>query len=156
MPARLLTVAFALVGCLALVACGGEDRLSADEYRAEFTKLGKQADKAHADVEKAFKAKSVEEIRTRMAHFADYRQGLGDTVADLEPPKDAEDANTRLADGAHQVADEIRATLPLLADAKTPEAAIKLLNQRLGKSKGTQKLDAALSELKKLGYTDSG
>lgn len=139
--------------CSLLAACGGSDRLSAEDYRARLAALEQREEKAHADVEKAFSATSVAEISARLSRFADEQEGVGDEVESLEPPEDAESANAQLASGAHQLADEIRAVVEDLSGVKSPKAAQKLIDQRLGDAAGSRDVDEALSELKELGYT---
>ena len=135
---------------------GDSQRLSPAAYRAQLAALGERAGKTQADVEKALKARSVSEVSTLIAAFGLAQQRLGDDVDKINPPADADAANTQLADGAHQFAAEIRATVDALSQAKTPKQAVALLDQRLGNASGVKKFDAALSELHKLGYTKSG
>jgi hypothetical protein len=123
---------------------------------AELAALGKREDRVHADVERAFKAKTVDEISALIDTFGAAENRLGDDVDKLTPPADAEAANAQLADGAHELADELEATVEALSTVKTTKQALALLDQRLGDAPGTKKLDAALTALKKLGYTTSG
>jgi hypothetical protein len=143
---------FLAVLCPLFVGCGGKDRLSASEYKAKLGALETREEKTHANVEKALAAKTVAEIKARVAAFAQAEQRLGTDLADLKPPKDAEAANDQLARGAHELADAIRAAVTELDSVTKPKAAIDLLNKRLGGAKGAQDIDAALAALKKKGY----
>lgn len=158
---------FLLACVLGLAACGGDDEkeatepaataaaMSAEEYTAALAALGKEADASQKALEVAFKASDVETIKTVLSTFADAEDVLGDSVDQLTPPDDAVDANGRLADGLHELADEVRATVEGLT-AETPEEAIKVVEQELGDAPGATKLDDALSDLKKLGYSEEG
>jgi hypothetical protein len=151
----ILTVS-ALVVSLLLVACGDDDRLSAEDYRAEFSSLSEEQGRAIRDLNQAFHSESVVEIRAGLEAFAQNQDSLGDTVDDLEAPEDAESANEQLASAAHQRADEIRAVADELSGVTDPNEAVELVNERLENSEGTQAFDDALSELNRLGYTESG
>jgi hypothetical protein len=144
----------ALALLVALVAgCGGSNRLSQSAYRARLATIGREANSAQAAVEQGLHAKSVAELRRRLSSFAGATQKLGDEVAALKPPKNAEAANALLARGEHDTASATRAVLPHLAKLKSVKAALSLLNKSQGNAKGGRELDQALAELKKLGYT---
>jgi hypothetical protein len=150
---RHLLGGIALLLLLAVVAgCGGSSRLSPSAYRAKLAAIGREANTAQAQVEKGLHAKSVAEIRTRLSTFANATQKLGDEVAALKPPKNAEAANALLARGERDTASATRAVLPRLAKLNSVKAALSLLNKAQGNAKGGGELDQALAELKKLGY----
>jgi hypothetical protein len=146
--------------CLAssFSACGGEDRLSAEEYRAELATLTESQVQVHAEVEKAFSARTVDEVQERLAEFGDGQRRLGDGVEQLNPPEDAEDVNAAMARAAHEFADEIGVVVARLSRFEDPDAtkaALALMDRSLERSKGARELDAALFELRRLGYTPS-
>jgi hypothetical protein len=142
-----------ILACTLLEGCGGgSSRLSASAYRARLTALGKEADKAQGNVEKALTATSIAEIQTRLKTFATAEDRLGDEVGRLKPPKDAEGANAELARGEHDTAQAVRAVLPKLAKFPSAKAAIASLSKGF-QPKGGREVDHALAQLKKLGYT---
>ena len=150
---RHLVGGIALLLLLALVAgCGGSSRLSPSVYRAKLAAIGREANTAQGQVERGLHAKSVAEIRSRLSTFANATQKLGDEVAALKPPRNAEAANALLARGEHDTASATRAVLPQLAKLKNVKAALSLLNRSEGNAKGGRELDQALTELKKMGY----
>jgi hypothetical protein len=150
---RHLLGAIGLLLLLAFVAgCGGSSRLTPSVYRAKLASIGREANTAQAQVEKGLHAKSVAEIRTRLSTFVNAAQKLGDEVAALKPPKNAEAANALLARGEHDTASATRAVLPQLAKLKSVKAALSFLNKSQGNAKGGRELDQALTELKKMGY----
>jgi hypothetical protein len=154
---RHLLGAIGLLLLLAFVAgCGGSSRLTPSAYRAKLASIGREANTAQAQVEKGLHAKSVAEIRTRLSTFANAAQKLGDEVAALKPPKNAEAANALLARSEHDTASATRAVLPQLAKLKSVKTALSFLNKSQGNAKGGRELDQALTELKKMGYAKGG
>lgn len=145
-------VALTLLGVVA-AGCGSASRLSPSAYRARLAAVAKEADKAQHSVEQALQAKTPAEIRTRLTAFAAADDRIGDELGALKPPKDAEAANAALAQAEHNTASAVRSVLPRLARAKTAKAAIGLLQHDQQAAKAGQQLDAALSRLHKLGYT---
>ncbi len=139
--------------CALLAGCGGSSRLSRSAYRARLATIGKEADKAQADVEKGLTARSLAGLQARLKAFATAEDRLGDEVSRLKPPKDAEAANAELARGEHDTAAAVRSALPKLATFTSPKAAIAFLSKGLAQPKGGHEVDHALAQLKKLGYT---
>lgn len=142
--------------CCALVAgcgSGGGGRLSASAYRSRLAQISHKADKAQSQVEQGLHAKTVGALRARLSAFAASSQQLGDEVAALKPPKNAEVANAELARGEHDTANATRAVLPKLASMTSVKAALAFLQRSQGNAKGGHELDDALTKLKQLGYT---
>lgn len=75
-------------------------------------------------------------------------------VAGLEPPTNAEAANTELAKGQHDTAAELQAVIPRIKKMPNAKAAIAYL-QKTPSTTGGHEVDAALAQLKKLGYIKS-
>lgn len=147
---RLLTLALL---CPLAAACGGTSRLSADAYKAKLATIANQADQAQHNVEQALHAKTVAAIHTRLSAFASADERLGDQIAALKPPKDAEQANTALANAEHDMAATVRSILPRVAHSKNAQSALHLLQNDKQAAKSGHELDNALSRLTKLGYT---
>jgi hypothetical protein len=146
-----LLAAITLAGLVA--GCGGASRLSGDAYRARLATIAKQADAAEHEVEQGLQAKKVADLHGRLAAFATTEQKLADEVAALKPPKNAEQANTALAQAEHDTAAAVRAVLPTVSHSKTPKQALQALQGNARAAKAGQELDSALSRLRKLGYT---
>jgi hypothetical protein len=90
---------------LLLAGCGGSSsRLSAGAYRAELAKIKQQSNSAQAQVAQGLQAKTVAELRQRLDAFAAASQRIGDEVAKLKAPKNAEAANAELAQGERETA----------------------------------------------------
>ena len=139
---------------LGVAGCGsGGGRLSSSDYKAEPAKISKQSDAAHAAVaQSAPKATTVAQVQAALRRFAGAEDKIGDEVAKLKAPKNADAANAELARGEHDDAAEIRAVLPKLARFKSVQQAFGYL-QQLTSTKGGREEDQAIAQLKKLGYT---
>ena len=91
------------------------------------------------------------QLTTVLTSFAAAERRIGDEVAGLEPPKDAEAPNTELANGLHDTASEVQVLVPTVKTMPTAKAAIAFLN-KTPQTQGGRELDDALAKLKKLGY----
>ena len=136
-----------------LAACGGGNsgRLSASAYRARLQTVAKESDSAQHAVETGFQAKSVPHLVKVLTAFEAAEKRIGNQVAALKPPQNAEAANTELAKGQHDTAAELQALLPKVEKMRSAKAAISYL-EKTPTTKGGHEVDAALAELKKLGY----
>ncbi len=143
---------------LLLAACGGGNgggstQLSPAAYRAQLAKVKAEAARAQARVGQGLQAKTVSELKQRVDAFAAATQRIGDEVADLKPPQNADAANTELAQGLHDIAAATRAASTKIATMKTTQAAIAYLEHARGPIKGSHEVGDALAKLKQLGYT---
>ena len=148
-------VALCLAACavLLLAACGGGSRLSQSAYRTKLAQVKQEAASAQASVAQGLQAKTLAELRGRLDAFAESTQRISDEVAKLEPPQNAEAANTELADGLHETARATRDASKAVAGLHTPREAITYLEQSPLNKKGARQVDEALTRLKQLGYT---
>jgi hypothetical protein len=132
--------------------CGGSNRLSADAYRAKLHAINGEVSTAEDQAQATIvKARSVDEIVRALTQVARAHDRIGDEVAALKPPKNAEAANDFYVRGSHDLADEIRAVLPRLSALESPRKAQAYLD-RLGNAKGDRELDQAVADWKKKGY----
>ena len=152
---RLAAIVLVSSCAILVVGCGGggSSRLSAAEYKARLATISQEADQAQSAVGQALNATTVAAIESGVTAFADAEDKLGDEVAKLKAPKDADAANTKLAKGLHDLASEIRVLLPDLRKQISTKAAVAFLDKNLNSAPGARSLDTALSELKTLGYT---
>jgi hypothetical protein len=130
-------------------------RLSASAYRAKLTQIKQEAATAQTNVAKGLQAQSLAELRQRLDAFAADTQRIGDEVAKLNPPKDAEAANTELAAGLQETARATRAASKNIAGLHTPKEAIAYLESSPANAKGARQVDEALTKLKQLGYASA-
>jgi hypothetical protein len=148
----------AALAVLLLSACGGgggSSRLSARAYRAKLTQIKQEAATAQTNVAKGLQAATLAELQQRLDTFASDTQRIGDEVAKLNPPQNAEAANTELAAGLHETARATRAASKSIAGLHTPTEAIAYLEHSPANAKGAHQVDEALAKLKKLGYASS-
>jgi hypothetical protein len=138
---------------LLLAACGGSSRLSQDAYRTKLAQIKQEAASAQASVAKGLQAKTLAELKGRLDAFAESTERIGDEVAKLNPPENADAANTELADGLHETARATREASKQITGLHTPREAITYLEQSPLNKKGARQVDEALSRLKQLGYT---
>jgi hypothetical protein len=136
---------------LLISACGGSSRLSASEYRTHLQTVAKESDAAQHAVENGFRATSVPQLVEVLTAFGAAQKRIGDEVAALKPPKDAQAANTELANGLHDTGSEVQALLPKIRKMPSAKAAVAYLS-KMPTTKGGSELDQALAKLKKLGY----
>jgi hypothetical protein len=142
-----------------LSACGGSGgttsvsggHLSAAAYRVHLKTVAKQSDAAEHAVEKGFQSTSVVQLVKVLVAFEAADKRIGDEVAALDAPANAESANAELAKGLHDNASELQALRPKIKKMTSAKAAVAYLTKSPPK-KGGQEEDAALAQLKKLGY----
>jgi hypothetical protein len=130
---------------------GSSSRLSADSYRAHLKTVAKESDAAQHAVEKGFRARSMARLVTVLAAFGTAEKRIGEQVAALNPPSNAQAANTELAKGERDTASEIQALLPKIKKMPSAQAAIAYLSKH-STSKGGREIDQALAQLKRLHY----
>jgi hypothetical protein len=139
-----------------LAACGGSGgppRLSPDAYRNQLAQVKQEAAIAQSHVALGLQAKSLSELRQRLEDFATATDNLGDKVAKLNPPQNADEANTELADGLHETARATRAASEQISKLHSIKEAISYLEHSPANRKGAHQVDQALTRLKQLGYT---
>ena len=150
-------VALCIAACavLLLAACGGggDSRLSQSAYRAKLAQIKQEAASAQASVARGLQAKTLAELRGRLDAFAETTQRIGDEVAKLKPPENADAANTELADGLRETARATREASKQITGLHTPREAISYLEHSPLNKKGAKQVDEALTRLKQLGYT---
>ena len=158
----------AAVAVLLLTACGSSGgssttttqqgkRLTQALYRAQVAIFKREATKAQSDVAQGLQAKTVAELKQRIDKFAAETQRLGDKIAALNPPKDAEAANTQLAQGLHDISAGTRDVSSQIANLKSVGTAIAYIEHAKRPKKGGLEVQKAIAKLQKLGYTtDTG
>ncbi|HEY7421686.1 MAG TPA: hypothetical protein VH541_06730 [Gaiellaceae bacterium] len=161
MRGRLLCIAALAV--LLLAACGGsgggnstqqqQEQLTAAQYRAKLTRVKVEAAAAQAHVGQGLQSKTVGDLKQKVDAFAAATQRIGDEVARINPPQNADAANTQLAQGLHDIAAGTRILSGKIATMKSVQAAISYLEHSQGPVKGSHEVGQALATLKKLGYT---
>jgi hypothetical protein len=153
-----------VAGTLVLLvsACGGggggtsgasSSQPSATVYRAQLRKIAKESLAAQTA---ALQASSVQQLVTVVKAYVAADRRIGAEIAALNPPADAEAANSEFAKGFQDEAAELEALLPKIK--KMPSA--KAVNAYLSKGSRTAKSDYEIrhahAKLLRLGYMTKG
>ena len=152
-------LALCVVLAFIVAACGGSGggggkRLSPAAYKSKLAEISKQVDAAHGNLSRGARAATtIVAVQAVLRQYAAAEERFGAEVSKLNPPANADAANTELASGERDDATEIRALLPKLAKLKSPQEAFAYL-QTVSHTKGGEEQTKALAELKKLGYTN--
>jgi hypothetical protein len=161
---RSLPGAVLLAALLSLAACGssnhssttsgsGDKQLTAAQYRQQLHSISQDESRAQATVQKAFHAKTVTQVTDALRIFATDQQTVAAKLGELEPPADAQSANTALAHAFADDARAVRGVLARLGSARTPKQALAVIGGAKDAQKSGQEIDSALKKLVKLGYT---
>lgn len=145
-------------GCGGGGSDSGGNRLSPAAYKAKLKTMGKESDTAQHGLETVlgteFLTKSSAQLAKVLTTFAAAEKRIGDEVAALNPPQNAEAANTELAKGFRDTDSEVRALIPKIEELPNARAGILYLHKQ-PPTTGGRELDAALAKLRKLGYIQS-
>ena len=141
-PARtLLTL---LVGLL-IAGCGGDDRLTKDEYAQKVRAV-------YGDVQEAFQATNVPqgELAARVEAAQQQLREGADELEDVEPPEDVERAHEELVEGMRRYADD----LDRLRNAaeEGDQRTIDDFNARIAQNEAVEQMAEAAEEMKFKGY----
>jgi hypothetical protein len=149
---------------LLLAACGSSggssstttqqhQRLTEALYRAQIAIVKREAAKAQNDVSQGLGAKNVPQLKAKIDAFAAAAQSIADRLTGLNPPKNAEAANAKLAQGFQDVADGTREASAKIANLKSVGAAIAYIEHSNRPKQGSREITEAFATLQKLGYT---
>jgi hypothetical protein len=108
-----------LVLTLGIVACGGDDRLSTEDYRAELREICEEADRRTADVREPTRATSAA-IADYLRRLRDVNANTIENVQDLEPPEDLQDAHDRALEANREGREKVDQVIEDLEDGGDP------------------------------------
>jgi len=139
-------------------SCGPGPRLSPSGYSARFAAIAQQKRDAEKKLglDSTPAAKTATALSSQLKGFSASLTRIGNEFAALRAPCDAEAANRAVAQAQRDQATAIRAMLPRISKAKTVKAAITVFATDKAYVKGERKQDAALKQLRKLGYLKMG
>lgn len=145
-------------------ACGsggsdsGASRLSPSAYKAKLKTIARESDSAQHALEAVlgtdFQSKTSAQLAKVLSTFAAAEKRIGDEVAAIKPPANAEAANRELAKGLRDTDENVRAIIPHVENLPNAAAGIAYLH-KTPPTNGGKEIDAALAKLKKLGYIQS-
>jgi hypothetical protein len=154
--------ALMLASALALAGCGSSGTTSSSSTTA-LSQPAYQA-KLRAENAKVTVATKALQAALRSGHatptsagkainaYSGVQRQIGDELASLDPPADAQTANADLAKGFQDSADESAQLADQVAGAKSQAQAVAILKKFGESSAGGKEIDQALTELHKLGY----
>ncbi len=134
-----------VVGAFLLAGCGGDGRLSKEEYAAKVRGV-------YADLQQAFRATNVPLSRLAPKVEAAQRQ-LRDSAEELdrvEPPEDVQTEHSQLVDGMRRYADDLDRlrNAAIERDVRTVED----FNARIGQNEAVEQMAEAAERMKFKGY----
>lgn len=138
---RRLTTLLALLGSLALVACGGEDRLSTEEYRTQAKQICQDADRATAAVREPTRA-TADAIVDYFERLLRANERSTERFNGLEPPESLQDAHDDALKANRDGVAEVRRVIRELQDGGDPRRVLTAAQSRLQRL-SAQAADAA-------------
>ena len=147
-------VGLSLAGC----GSGGSDTtagqaLTPEQYSQLLRKEQQLENKAHRAVEESFQAKSAAGISQALSAFAEDQEARAEELSSATPPDNAKPAQAKLERAFTETASAINHLIPEVENAGSAKEALSILQKAEGPQQAGRELDAALAELKKLGYT---
>jgi hypothetical protein len=128
--------------------------LSRAAYKALLAQIASEEQRAQKAAQSALGASSVSELRNGLLTFAADQERVSHRLSSITPPADAREANTALANAFAANATATRQLADKLAGVPNMTLAKKLVNTASAAARQSgQAIDAALSKLKRLGYT---
>lgn len=167
MSLRKLIVVGISTTCLALAAgCGSGSSggapppaasqpptMSAAAYKHALHSVGLEENRAQHEVARALHAHTVLAMRAKLVRFGTVQTHAATQLIKLKPPLNAVTANTALATALTADAKVIRLLVARLAHVKSVSQAAHIIETDPEGQKVGQEIDAALTQLKQLGYT---
>jgi len=127
---RRTTTLLALLGSLALAACGGDDRLSASEYRAEAKKVCVDAEKATDAIEQPTRS-TPEAIVDYLERLLDANEKTIARFDKLDPPEDLQKPHDEILAANRQGADAVRGVIRELESGEDAREVLQSSTSRL-------------------------
>lgn len=134
---------------LVLAGCGGGGRLSKAEYQQKLQEEGKAINEAGKPLQRAKTKEAFVDGATRVQDALDQ---AGDDLGGVTPPQEVENANDRLVEALHGLADEFDG---IKAAAAQSLAKARQAGAGLSRSKASSEARDAILEIERRGY-DAG
>ena len=134
-----------VVVALLVSGCGGEGRLSKEEYAAKVRSI-------YADVERAFRSTNVptNELAPRIEAAQEQLRDSADELDGVEPPEDVATEHSQLVDGMRGFADD----LDRLRNAAESgdQRTVDDFNARIAQNESVERIAEAAERMKFKGY----
>lgn len=102
-----------------LVGCGGDDRLSTEDYRAELREICNESERRTNQVEEPTRA-TPEAIADYLQRLRDVNAETIEKVEELEPPEELEDAHQRALEANREGREKVDAVIQDLEEGGDP------------------------------------
>jgi hypothetical protein len=152
----------AAISCAALVACGSSSNsatttttpMTAQQYKQFLHSLARREGQAHKSFDPVLMhPTSLAQVQQALRSYANDQQQAAAQVAGITPPANAKSANEQLEKAFKDQGEAIQQVLPQIQSAGSLRAAMVVIQSAKGPQQAGQELDAALAQLRKLGYT---
>ena len=134
-----------LVATLLLTGCGGDERLSKDDYAEKVRAV-------YADLQEAFRATNVP-LRRLASRVEDAQEQLRESADELDgvvPPKDVEVENDQLVAGMRRYADDLERLRN--AAERGDQRSVADFNARVAQNEAVEQMAEAAERMKFKGY----
>jgi PBP1b-binding outer membrane lipoprotein LpoB len=139
---RTLSIA---VAALLLAGCGGDERLTKEEYAQKVREV-------YADVQEAFRATNVPrgELPSRVEAAQEQLRDSAEELDGVEPPEDVATEHSQLVDGMRRYADD----LDRLRNAAESgdQRTVEDFNSRIAQNEAVEQIAEAAERMKFKGY----
>ena len=133
---RRLALIFVLA--VALTGCGGDDRLSKDDYRAQLREICLDSESRTEAIDEPTRA-TPEAIADYLTRLRDVNALTIKEVEELEPPEDLEEAHERALDANRDGRAKVDAVIKELEDGGDPTQVLTEARKDLEESSKTAK-----------------
>ncbi|HXF97983.1 MAG TPA: hypothetical protein VNJ46_05150 [Gaiellaceae bacterium] len=135
----------ALLAALALAGCGGEGRLSKEEYEAKVRAV-------YAEVQAAFQRTNAAggELGERLADAQAALRGAAEELEGVPPPEEVEEEHEEIVEGLRGYADDLDPVRE--AAERGDRAAVDAFNAAIASNESVERIAEAAEEMKVKGY----
>ncbi|HEX2088032.1 MAG TPA: hypothetical protein VHF89_20260 [Solirubrobacteraceae bacterium] len=121
-----------------LVGCGGEDKLSVEDYRTELRRICADSDRQTEAVKEPTRA-TPDSIADYLRQLRDINAKTIERVEDLEPPDELEDAHDRALEANREGREKVDAVIDELQGGGDPSQVLSEARQGLEESSNQAK-----------------
>jgi hypothetical protein len=132
-----------------LAGCGGSGRLSKSEYEQELQAQGETLKSAFQGID-VTNSGNLKEIGTKIGKLQTKLETAANEIDDLDPPKDAEADNRKIASALHKFADEF-GKMKKAAQSGDPQQMQKI-EQEITNAQEVKDAQKATQDLQAKGY----